>query len=311
MRPFLSCVLLACACATPRVEKMSFEELYSAAPAPPPPLRRPEVPAHALPAGVPIDAALLQFAERARIHRNATAQGGAMPQAQVESWRDVLATLDAHFARGARQTSSHDIVRARVTLEAELEMDARRYGDMPAELAEQVLERVTHLAVRMAEVRRSNERPRPKPLAWPVEPVVVTSVFGQRLHPVSRSWQHHSGVDLRAEPGQLVSAAGPGTVVFAGWNGAHGKHVEIHHGGGVVTRYSHLAQLLVERGVVVGKGDPIGLAGATGKATGVHLHFELIRDGRPCDPLDELDIPGAGARKRPVSARSHTHGLVR
>ncbi len=78
-------------------------------------------------------------------------------------------------------------------------------------------------------------------------------------------------------------------MVFAGWNGGHGKQVELQHDEHWSTRYSHLSTLMVEPGHTVKRGEVIGLAGATGLATGPHLHFEVWRDGETLDP--ELALP--------------------
>ena len=77
-------------------------------------------------------------------------------------------------------------------------------------------------------------------------------------------------------------------VVRAGWTQGYGYEVEIQHAGGLMTRYSHLASPLVLEGTPVQPGDALGLAGRTGTATGVHLHFEFVRDGVPRDPLKEF-----------------------
>jgi murein DD-endopeptidase MepM/ murein hydrolase activator NlpD len=212
---------------------------------------------------------------------------------EIENWRRLMEALDALLGQRADRTSSFDVVRARITAEAELELDARTYGDFPSEIAEDVVHRTTRLAVRMAELRRLGVKTRAPARAefeWPLQPVAVTSLYGKRIHPITKKYSAHWGVDLGAETGQLVSAAGKGTVVKAEWAGGYGLEVEIQHGGGVATRYGHLSQLLVEPGTVVDKGDPIGLAGTTGSSTGPHLHFEFLRDGKPVDPLEEMGL---------------------
>jgi murein DD-endopeptidase MepM/ murein hydrolase activator NlpD len=127
-----------------------------------------------------------------------------------------------------------------------------------------------------------------------VDPVVVTSVFGSRLHPILGTERDHQGVDLAAKTGQLVTAAARGVVLRAGWNGGHGNQVIVQHEGNVTTRYSHLSRLLVVPGDVVEDGDVLGAAGRTGMATGVHVHFELWRDGEPSDPLDVMGPTESG-----------------
>lgn len=240
-----------------------------------------------------LDSALVRFAHAARLERARLEPGAAMPAGAVKNWLMLNGAIDSLLQRSASRTSSFDVIRARITAEAELELEARAYGDIPPELAEGVLKRIGLLATRMAEVRRLHvETQRKRTMfSWPVDPPVVTSLFGRRLHPIAGTWKQHFGIDLAADEGQLVSAAAEGVVLKAGMNGAHGLQVELQHSGGVVTRYSHLSEALVEPGLVLKKGDPIGLAGSTGATTGAHLHFEIWRLGEPLDPLEELGRP--------------------
>ncbi|MGZ3461770.1 MAG: M23 family metallopeptidase, partial [Archangium sp.] len=252
-------------------------------------------------------ASLAAFATLARAARAQVKQGSVMPSAQADNWRRMNATLDTFLRLPVRKTSSLDVVRARVTLEAELEQDARAYGDIPGDLADAVLSRVDLLAARMAELRRLQLQPSKKALRfiWPVDPVVITSVFGSRMHPILGEEREHQGLDLAAKAGQLVTAAAGGVVVRAGWNGGHGNQVVLQHDGNVTTRYSHLSRILVEPGEVLEQGDVVGAAGMTGLATGVHLHFEIWRDGEPCDPLDELGPTESG--EDPVFVQHEEH----
>jgi murein DD-endopeptidase MepM/ murein hydrolase activator NlpD len=302
---------LLTACATPRAEnKISFGEATLLHPeAPPEPTSEPasappvrvlskpramKVPGKDLPTArtsPELQAALASFVNRAREYRRQVKRGSPMPEAQTENWEQVAEALDGFLSRPAEQTSSLDIVRARVTFEAELEEDARIYGDIPEPLAESVMKRVQALAARMVEVRRLmvktvREVPR---FTWPISPVSVTSRFGEREHPILGQMREHLGIDLAARRGQAVFAAAPGVVLNAGWNGNYGYQVEIQHAARVFTRYSHLSRVLVEPGQILERGDPLGLAGDTGLATGVHLHFELWQDGRPKDPIDDLE----------------------
>ena len=93
-------------------------------------------------------------------------------------------------------------------------------------------------------------------------------------------------------PAQPVRAAFDGVVVFSAWNGAYGKQVEVQHDPRLTTRYSHLQTLLVGEGKHVKRGEIIGLAGSTGQSTGVHVHFELMRNGEPEDPEDAMSQNG-------------------
>jgi murein DD-endopeptidase MepM/ murein hydrolase activator NlpD len=127
-------------------------------------------------------------------------------------------------------------------------------------------------------------------LDWPVEPVKVSSQFGLRRHPVYGQMKSHQGVDLVAAEGQPVSAAAEGRVVKAEWMRGYGYLVEVAHGSHELTAYGHLSQILVAVGQPVALGQTVGLAGHTGDATGSHVHFEVWKDGKPCDPLRTLRL---------------------
>ena len=302
------CLLTLSACAAPAAQKMSFDELYSdpapyesagdapgafVSPAP----ARPAPGAGQLEGSPELREALAHFVTQARAARQRLAQGSAMPEAQVVNWREINSWLDVFLRVPARKTSPLDVVRTRTTLEAELELDARLYGDIPADLADAVLARMDALGLRMAELRRLQYKPtpgkRPK-FSWPVDPVLVTSVFGSRLHPILGTERDHQGLDLAAKAGQLVTAAAQGVVLRAGPAGGHGNQVILQHDGRVTTRYSHLSRVLVVPGDVVEQGDVVGAAGRTGLATGVHLHFELWHEDAPVDPLDEMGPTDSG-----------------
>jgi murein DD-endopeptidase MepM/ murein hydrolase activator NlpD len=110
----------------------------------------------------------------------------------------------------------------------------------------------------------------------------------------------HSGIDMAAERNQPVMAAGAGIVVRAGWMHGYGYEVTIDHGDGRMTRYSHLARTLVLEGTQVVKGMPLGLAGRTGTATGVHLHFEYWKDDVARDPMKDFQKLVGDQGQKPV-----------
>ena len=88
-----------------------------------------------------------------------------------------------------------------------------------------------------------------------------------------------------APRGAPIQAPGSGMVTSAGWEAGYGQTVTIDHGYGVVTKFAHASKLLVRRGERVKRGDRVALVGNTGLATGPHLHYEVIVNGRPVDPL--------------------------
>ena len=119
----------------------------------------------------------------------------------------------------------------------------------------------------------------------PVESGYISSFFGKRPDPFTGETAFHAGIDFAAAPGTRVLAAADGVVSFAGRDKGYGKLVEITHGNGYVTRYAHNSSLLVEPGQTVRRGDPLALMGSTGRSTGTHLHFEVLRDGRAVNPM--------------------------
>jgi len=108
--------------------------------------------------------------------------------------------------------------------------------------------------------------------------------FGNRDDPFTGRRAFHSGLDFAAEKGTAIHAAAGGTVVSAGFRSDYGWVVEIDHGNGLRTRYAHASRLLVKAGDVVAPGETIAAVGTTGRSTGPHLHFEVLRSGEATDP---------------------------
>ncbi|NRF66556.1 M23 family metallopeptidase [Aquincola sp. S2] len=122
-------------------------------------------------------------------------------------------------------------------------------------------------------------------LASPMEFSRITSGFAMRLHPIMQTWRAHNGVDYGAPAGTPVRAVGDGLVDFAGWQNGYGNVVHVKHDGNKTTVYAHLSKLEVRKGQRIDQGQRVGLVGATGWATGPHLHFEFRVDGHFQDPL--------------------------
>ena len=122
-------------------------------------------------------------------------------------------------------------------------------------------------------------------LASPMQVSRVTSGFAMRMHPIHQVWRQHLGVDYGAPTGTPVRSVGQGRVDFAGVLGGYGKVVIVDHGRGETTLYGHLSRIDVRMGQSVGRGETIGAVGATGWATGPHLHFEFRENGVHTDPL--------------------------
>lgn len=122
-------------------------------------------------------------------------------------------------------------------------------------------------------------------LASPLEFSRVTSGFAMRLHPILQSWRQHNGIDYGAPTGTPVRTVGDGQVVFAGRQGGYGNVVKVAHSNNRTTVYAHLSRIDVRQGERVQQGERIGAVGATGWATGPHLHFEFIVNGDHVDPM--------------------------
>lgn len=124
-------------------------------------------------------------------------------------------------------------------------------------------------------------------LRSPVEFSRVSSGFGRRFHPIFNNWRAHTGVDFAAAHGTRVLATADGVVTAAGVRGGYGNTVEIRHGSGVSTLYAHLSGFAkgIRAGTRVMQGEPVGFVGATGFATGPHLHYEFKMGGVHQDPM--------------------------
>jgi peptidoglycan hydrolase-like protein with peptidoglycan-binding domain len=129
----------------------------------------------------------------------------------------------------------------------------------------------------------------PIPLSWP-----LAFRVGDRFGP--RGFRFHAGIDIPASTGTIIGAADPGRVVYAGWrDGGWGIEVTVAHRSGVRTIYAHLSRALVSLGQRVATGEAVGRVGATGDATGPHLHFEVRLRGAAVDPLSALTPPTEAA----------------
>lgn len=120
-------------------------------------------------------------------------------------------------------------------------------------------------------------------LTWPLKGP-VTSGFGYRKDPFSGNKRFHCGMDIGAEIGTPVKAAGNGRVIYSGWKGAYGYLVVISHDKNYLTVYAHNSKNLVKTGEVIKKGDIVALSGNTGAVTGAHLHFEIRKGTVPLNP---------------------------
>lgn len=157
--------------------------------------------------------------------------------------------------------------------------------------------RVRQLLQRRAERALAREEDRQRliggngALTWPVQGY-VSSPFGMRFHPVYKRWSLHDGTDIAAPCGRPVRAAAGGRVVSAYYNSSYGNRIIIDNGlvrsAGLATTYNHMSGFATSVGERVRRGQVIGFVGNTGASTGCHVHFMVLIDGRPVEPMDWL-----------------------
>ncbi len=123
------------------------------------------------------------------------------------------------------------------------------------------------------------------PQGFPVKGGWISSYFGRRTDPITGRGALHMGLDFAGRSGMAITSVAAGVVNFSGTRQGFGKIVEINHGNGFVTRYAHNSKNLVVVGEKVDKGQEIALMGATGRATGPNLHFEVLQNGRAVNPI--------------------------
>ncbi len=124
-----------------------------------------------------------------------------------------------------------------------------------------------------------------RPDGRPVREGHISSYFGERQDPFTGHQAFHKGIDFASSNGADVVAVAAGVVTFAGEKVGYGNLVEVSHGNGLVTRYGHNQGIAVNVGSTVARGDTLAFVGSTGRSTGPHVHFEVLKNGRQIDPL--------------------------
>jgi murein DD-endopeptidase MepM/ murein hydrolase activator NlpD len=152
----------------------------------------------------------------------------------------------------------------------------------------EVQELQTNLVQTKQKVADKQEQLRITPTLWPTSTKVVTSPFGYRSDPFTKIPSYHSGIDFGAHENDPVYATAAGKVVSTGKDIYHGNNIVIEHSKGLRTWYMHLNKILVNKGDSVEKGSTIGLVGSTGRSTGAHLHYEVLKNGESIDPKPYL-----------------------
>ena len=124
------------------------------------------------------------------------------------------------------------------------------------------------------------------PAILPTEGTYSSESFGMRMHPILGYYKMHNGVDIIADIGTPVKAAGKGKIIFAGIERGFGLTIKIDHGFGYSTVYGHLSKILLKEGQLVKRGQLIGKTGSSGLSTGPHLHYEVLHNGQNLNPAE-------------------------
>ena len=198
-------------------------------------------------------------------------------EAKIRDLVDSLSELDLFDDVVSRSGSLYQATRD-IDAAREIIIDALGDGELTAALLE-------HLDDEEADIEYYRDH---YPDYYPVNGDHVSSSYGWRRDPFTGESKFHSGLDIVCDEGSSVWAAASGTVIEAGEKGSYGLCVLIDHGNGYKTRYAHLSKILVKVGDEVQKGEKIARSGMTGRATGPHLHFEVILNGETQHPLDYI-----------------------
>lgn len=231
-------------------------------------------------------------------------------RAAIDALRERLHDESTAFARRIATLQAHvtrlDAAGERMTRLANLDEGEFNFQNAPAfggpaadkgetpELAELTAEldalearirsRSRQLSVLEEMLVASRVRDESRPEGRPVTAGYISSQFGRRIDPFTGRAASHYGIDFAAVTGSEVAAVGSGIVEYSGPKSGYGKLVEINHGNGYTTRYGHNSKLLVRVGERVTRGQAIAEVGASGRATGPHLHFEVHYNGKPVNP---------------------------
>ena len=231
----------------------------------------------------------------------------------IRTTRDAVAAYDADLTAKRAQAGALREAQLAETAHQQGLLDAIRSKKQSYLQRLKALEResdVISLILRTAQASQSPVLQLPL-VRTPLEkPVTLESAFGMRRHPIFGEMRMHTGADLSSLMGQPIRAAAAGTVVLAASQDGYGNVVVLDHGNQIATAYAHMSKFSVRTGDVVARGQIIGAVGATGYATGPHLHFEYRVSGGPIDPMPHTDfdepLPGScealARSKDPVDA---------
>jgi len=158
------------------------------------------------------------------------------------------------------------------------------------DLALQIDDRARQLEVLEQVVSRRQLKHAMSPAGRPIRKGWLSSYFGKRTDPFNGRQEMHKGIDFAGQMGSDVLATAAGVVTWAGKRYGYGQLVEINHGDGISTRYGHCEKILVKVGQKVRQGERIGLMGSSGRSTGPHVHYEVLKGGRQINPAKYVRV---------------------
>jgi murein DD-endopeptidase MepM/ murein hydrolase activator NlpD len=225
-------------------------------------------------------------------------------QAHIDALSQRLGQLQAHVLRidalGQRLTKMAKLDKGEFNFDqpppqggpenaSELQSaDTQQVTQTIDDLSRQLQDREDQLSVLETMMLHSNLRAQVSPAGRPIKGGWLSSYFGYRNDPFTGKREHHNGVDFAGKLGSDIIAVAAGVVTWSGDRYGYGNMVEIDHGNGYVTRYAHNQKNLVKVGDKIAKGQLIAKMGSSGRSTGPHVHFEVLRNGRVVDPLKHM-----------------------
>lgn len=221
-------------------------------------------------------------------------------QERIDSMSARVGQLNAHVVRldalGQRLAEMADVNSREFDFSAAPAMGGEKSADavrvaapelsaMLDEFESRLEQRDAQLAVLEQVIMQRDLRRQTMPEGRPVMRGFMSSEFGMRTDPLTGEFAFHRGIDFAGNVGDSVIAVGAGVVTFAGYKPELGFVVDVTHGDGYVTRYAHNSRIVVQQGDTVARGEQLAVMGTSGRSTGPHVHFEVLRNGVPVNPL--------------------------
>ncbi len=239
-----------------------------------------------------------QFARAVASQQQELAQLKLQVQARIDALSARMGQVNAHVLRidalGKRLTEMANIDSREFDFDSQPAIGGPESDGVGAQLPDLsrmigvMEERVTMRGVQLSALEnvilQRELREQIVPEGRPVRRGFISSQFGERQDPFTGHQAFHKGVDFAGTMGAEVVAVASGVVTYAGERSGYGNVVEVSHGNGLVTRYAHNQSNLATIGATVTRGDPLALMGSTGRSTGPHVHFEVLKDGRQVNP---------------------------